>query len=54
MLNPKKVIPKTIGQCKCLCCSDCEYYDEDVLWTGCEQRNKLTREYSYRRGKLGV
>ena len=53
-MNPFKIIPKTIGQCKCMCCSDCAYYDEKISWEGCVQRNKLSNKYNYKQGKLGV
>ena len=53
-MNLNKVIPKTINQCKCLCCSDCAYYDKDISWTNCEQRNKLIREQYNKKGVLGV
>ena len=53
-MNPNKAIPKTLANCKCLCCTDCGYYDKNVSWTKCVQRNKLINEYNYKKGKLGV
>lgn len=50
-MNPKKVIPMTKGQCRCLCCSDCSYYDENVSYIDCGRRNYL---YYFKEGKLGV
>lgn len=53
-MNPKKSIPKTLASCTYLCCTDCAYYDKDVSWTDCEQRNKLIREQYNKKGVLGV
>lgn len=53
-MDTKKSIPKTLASCKCLCCTDCGYYNEDESWTDCEQRQKLIREQNYKMGKLGV
>jgi len=54
MLNPKKSIPKTLASCTCLCCTDCGYYDKNVLWEDCPQRNKLIQEQYNKKGVLGV
>lgn len=54
-MDLKKSIPKTLASCTCLCCTDCAYYDKNVLiWIYCEQRNKLIREQYNKKGVLGV
>ncbi len=53
-MNPKKSIPRTLESCKCLCCTDCAYYNENVSWTDCKQRNKLIKEHYYKEGRLGI
>lgn len=53
-MNPNKVISKTIEICTYTYCSDCAYYDKNISWTDCEQRNKLIKEHYYKEGRLGV
>ncbi len=53
-MNPKKSIPRTLERCKCLCCTDCAYGDENVSWINCVQRKKLIREHYNKTEVLGV
>lgn len=50
-MDSKKIIPLTKGQCRCICCTDCGYYNKNVSWIDCEQRNYL---YYFKEGKLGA
>lgn len=52
MVNLKKSIPETLASCKCLCCTDCGFYDENVSWENCVERNKLIRKQLNKMGKL--
>jgi len=54
IMNSKKSIPKTLDRCKCLCCTDCGYYDVNISWLNCPHRNELIRKHYNKAGTLGV
>ena len=33
-----RITPLNKETCRCLCCSDCFYYDKSISWVDCPQR----------------
>jgi len=44
-----KITPTLKEQCRCMCCSDCSYYNEKIIWNDCQQRNYF---YKFKVGRL--
>ncbi len=47
-MNIGKITPLNKETCKCICCSDCFYYNKSISWENCPQRIQFYKNPEYR------